>query len=416
MLIVITGLYISVHYFKPAYAEAGGINPRQIEVSLRKRPDLSFQTVATLDVGEFASLTQPTNKWNYFYSVNQGLTVQKQDFKLGYSRVFGILVFKAKSLKFLEKQIDAFAPYVIISLSILLFIFSLACFRKKHQNSDSSHSYNAIEPLEAVYYIKPQLSGDSGLNHQVAREYLDSLSIDQEQEEPQAIEGCISREDEKKELEAFFYRKAEKEINAKYQNDIAAMARTIYSLQEKYKDAEKKASILGVDLNDSNSDNLVKGRLFELFAAFIWDKDPRTIIEDWTSDKGFNEKIYVKSNGNPDFVVSHTGADHVVAVECKFRSRFGIDKKSNEAVFTHFGEEEKINRYREYQTEKGITVFLLLGVGGSAEQPDNLYLLTLDDINSIRTKDNDKFDNVRTVRKKLVPYKISAYELIDYLL
>lgn len=410
-----TGLYISVRSFKSAYAEAGGINPRQIEVSLRKRPDLSSQTVTTLGAGEFASLTKPLNQWNYFYSVHQGLTVQKQDFKLGYSRVFGILVFKTKSLKFLEKQIDAFVPYVIISLSILLFIFSLARSRKRHQNSDSSHSYNAIEPLEAVYYIKPRSSGDSELNHQVARKYLDSLSIDQEQEESQAIEVCISREDEKKELEAFFYRKAEKEINAKYQNDIAAMARTIYSLKEKYKDAEKKASILGVDLNDSNSDNLVKGRLFELFAAFIWDKDPRTTIEDWTSDKGFNEKIYVKSNGNPDFVVSHTETYKVVAVECKFRSRFSKDKKSNEAVFTHVGEEKKINRYRAYQTEKEIAVFILLGVGGSAEQPNNLYLLTLDDINSIRTKDNDKFDNVRTVRKRLEPYKISEYELIDYL-
>ena len=133
------------------------------------------------------------------------------------------------------------------------------------------------------------------------------------------------------------------------------------------------------------------------------------------SDKGFNEKIYVKSNGNPDFIVSHMETGQVVAVECKFRSRFSKDKKSHEAVFTHFGEEKKINRYWKYQTEKEIAVFILLGVGGLAEQPDNLYLLTLDDINAIKTKDNDRFDNVRTVRKRLEPYKISEYELIDYL-
>jgi hypothetical protein len=386
----------------------GGINPRQVEVSLRKRPNLSSKTVTTLGAGDFASLTKPTNKWNYFYSVNQHRTIQKQDFKLGYSRIFGIVVLKTKQLKFYEKQIDASAPYIIILLSVLLFLFSLAHFRKRHQGSDSSHSYNVLEPLESVHYIKSLSSSDSELNHHVAAEYLDSLSFDQE--ESQETEAYVSREDKKEELkkvEAFFYRKAEKEINAKYQNDIAEMAKTIFSLKEKYNDAEKKAAILGVDLNDSNIDNLVKGRLFELFAATIWDGDYRTEIDDWTPDKGFNENIYIKSNGNPDFVVSFMDSSNVVAVECKFRSRF------NKAIFVSFAEEDVINRYKKYEAEKNITVFILLGVGGLAEQPENLYLLTLSELDEI--KHIDGFYNVATTRKKIGPYEISKNRLIDCL-
>ncbi|MCK5904764.1 MAG: hypothetical protein KAG86_05720, partial [Gammaproteobacteria bacterium] len=69
MLIVVTGLYISVHYFKSASVEVGGVNPRQVEVSLKSLPNLSAKTVTTLASGDFASLTKSANKWNYFYSV-----------------------------------------------------------------------------------------------------------------------------------------------------------------------------------------------------------------------------------------------------------------------------------------------------------------------------------------------------------
>ena len=69
---------------------------------------------------------------------------------------------------------------------------------------------------------------------------------------------------------------------------------------------------MGVDLEGSNIDGLVKGRLFELFAANIWNEDNDTTIEDWTSDKGIFEGVYVKSNGNPDFLLSFAGKEIAV--------------------------------------------------------------------------------------------------------
>ncbi len=377
----------------------GGINSRQVEVNLRKRPNRSSQIVSTLAADGFASLTKPANNWNYFYSVNQQQTIQKQHFKLGYSRVFGFLVLKTKQLKRYEKQINTFAPTVIITLSGLLFLFSIAHFRKKHKTNNPS--YNTVEPLEAVYYAQPQLSSHREPNSQ----------------EYQEIENHLARKEERKqrEIEVFFYHKVEKELAtlaSAYQNNMAEMERTIISLKEKYSYAEKNARILGVNLNDSKIDGLVKGRLFELFAAKIWDGDYRTTIVDWTPDKGFNENIYIRSNGNPDFVVSDTQTHKVVAVECKFRGRFNIDKKTNKAIWIRFGEKTAFNRYRKYQIEKNIIVFLLFGVGGVAEQPDNLYLLTLDEFDGITHMDKIYRKEVATNRNKLAPYKISKHDLI----
>ncbi len=137
-------------------------------------------------------------------------------------------------------------------------------------------------------------------------------------------------------------------------------------------------------------------------------------LEDWTPDKGFNKKIFIKSNGNPDFVVSDSETCNTVSIECKFRSRF-YKIKNNEADYISIGDEMIFNRYRKYQTETNIFVFLLLGAGGLAEQPENLYLLTLDEISTIREKENYDFGGIRIKRKILERYKIREFDLIDYL-
>jgi hypothetical protein len=373
----------------------GGINSRQVVVNLRKYPDRKSQVVSTLAVGGFASLTKPASNWNYFYSVNQQKTVQKQYFKLGYSRVFGFLVLETKQLKRYEKQIDSFAPAVIISLSGLLFLFSLAHFRKRHQINNPSH--NTVEPLETVYYIESQSS-----NHR-------ELSLQEDQE----IENHLAYEEETEQIEIEAYLASI--AAADHQNDMAEMERTILSLKEKINDTEKNARIFGVNLNGSNNDSLLKGHLFEIFAAKIWNENYRTTIVDWTPDKGFNENIYVKSNGNPDFVLSDTETQKIVAVECKFRSGFNIDTKTNKAIWITFVK-KTFNRYRKYQIENNITVFLLLGVGGTAEQPDNLYLLTLDELDGITHVNNfHAEEEIATNRNRLDPYKISKHQLIDYL-
>lgn len=268
--------------------------------------------------------------------------------------------------------------------------------------------------MGTIDYINSQSFSDRELKHQVEVEYDEPLSYDQEQEKIQEIEEYVSREDEKKEYEKevndFFYCNIQREaaiLTAAFQN-MAEMEKTILSLKEKYKDAEKKASILGVNLNDSKIDNLVKGRLFELFSATIWSEDYRTEIDDWTPDKGFNEKIFIKSNGNPDFVVSFMGSRKVVAVECKFRSRF------KDGVFVDIAKKDIINRYKKYEVEKNIIVFILLGVGGSAELPNSLYLLPLSKLDAIKHINPIYFD-FSTTKTKLIPYKVNKNSLIDRL-
>jgi len=208
-------------------------------------------------------------------------------------------------------------------------------------------------------------------------------------------------------IEKFFYQKAKKDLSVTYKNSLLEMKRATLRLEEKYDESVKKARALGVNLNDSNIDNLVKGRLFELFTATKMDEYDSTTILDWTPDKGFNEKIFVKSNGNPDLVVFDEYCQTKVAVECKYRSHFNNN-------FINFGHEKAINRYRNYQEEKSIRVYILLGIGGKASEPKSLYLLTLDGLDDIKIR-NDQFGNITTLRKKLFPFKVDQNELMESL-
>jgi len=47
---------------------------------------------------------------------------------------------------------------------------------------------------------------------------------------------------------------------------------------------------------------------------------------------------------------------------------------------------EQIAHYQEYATEKGMDVFIILGVGGEPSIPEELYLIPLDSISMIQSK------------------------------
>ena len=216
----------------------------------------------------------------------------------------------------------------------------------------------------------------------------------------------VETEKQKKKIEKEFYQLAKKEIYTNYKNNMDEMIETTLDLEKKYNSAVEKAFVLGVDLKDSNIDGLVKGRKFELFSATIWNNDKRTLIEDWTLDKGFNEKIYIKSNGNPDFSILQNDSYKRVAIECKYRSKF------NNKVFTNLGNEKSIKRYNVFQREKNIDVFILLGIEGSSDNPNCLYLIPLKNIEEVRVVDKF-YDNFNTTSNKLRKFKVNKNNLID---
>lgn len=119
-----------------------------------------------------------------------------------------------------------------------------------------------------------------------------------------------------------------------------------------------------------------KGDLFEKFVIERFKKPFFTLIE-WRSDKIHNG-TYAESNMYPDmeyyFKTNH--AECTFAVECKWRSSFSEEK-------IDWAKDYQLDNYRKFSAERRMRVFVIIGVGGQPENPRSLYIIPLDEINSI---------------------------------
>lgn len=418
ILITSIGLYITINNFKFLYEETGGVNHYEGEVNLRKIPDMSASAVAYLDSEEFAPINKAAARWIYINHKNQELVVHKNVFALGYSRLFGKWVIKTQQLRQVEKQItSALLPGISLLVLSLLLIFIVY---RNRQHKSQNWSDQVHQQYEVTH------NGDTEIQSSVQTNPSNAHLADLKTP-PEAVNVYdnplvnINKSQKQKEIEEQFCRQAEAEINARFHHDMAAMRETIDRLQQKYTLAKETAAVFGIDLEDSNIGGLVKGRQFELFAATIWHEDHRTTIEDWTPDKGILDGIYIRSNSNPDFkiLVMHNSIRKAMAVECKYRGRFYPNKKDGKPTYIDLDASDKIHRYEAYQEDNNIDVYLLLGVGGQAKNPESLYLLEVDDVKKIKHnytyKNNNKIQ-YKTTKQKLDIYKTNKDELVDKLI
>jgi len=432
LIVSVISIYLSINQFKSKCIQIGGINHSSVVVSLRKIPKISSKVVDTLDVGEFMSLDKPHSTWKHYYSLSNHLVVRKKDFTLGYSKICNIFIVKTEILEIYMKLIMLYSLPIVILMGLLLIGLLV--------NGYISKIYIKLEGLKQIedMQIKKEQDLKTELNYRNEIKEKDKIIASLEDKNNEAKKLIINtnknftqkindREDEivdlknknmqlnkkssleikeyKKKIEEEFYRQAKEEIDVIYKNDIEEMKKTTSTLEKKYEKAKEDANILGVDLNDSNIDGLVKGRLFELFCATIWNDDNKTVIGDWTPDKGINENIYVASNGNPDFLIFFSDLEKKVAIECKFRSKF-------KSGFTNLGSNKSIDRYSRYKIRSTIDVYILLGIEGDPKKPDNLYLIPLDKVEFIRTI--DKFhDNLNTTKKRLSRFLIEKNTLVE---
>jgi hypothetical protein len=417
-------LYVFWHDISIKYIRYGGINESSHAISLRTTPNLSAKVIAQLKPRNFSELKEPKSKWIHYYTLKNNLYVRKKDFTLGYTKIFDTYIVKEKVLNTYKNDLYKLLPIFISILGLIfLFLVGLSIFKKNRKKNEEKEPIS-IEVKEKII-IKEVSVNDTKLisEHKTLKDEYMTLQNKLEQIEKVNKQNSktleftkkLLKEKNSKELERIekeFYQKAKKEIDAVYKNDISEMEIHVSNLVKKYNEAKENALILGVDIEGSKISNLVKGRLFEIFSARIWNDDYRTIIKDWTPDKGFNEKIYVESNGNPDFVIYLKEKDISVSVECKYRSKFTTTKFSQQNIFTNFDKNHKIERYKKYQQKSGIKVYILLGIEGIPEKPKYLYLVPLDELD--KTKINySSFDNFMTTKNKLESYKIQADTLID---
>ena len=94
-------------------------------------------------------------------------------------------------------------------------------------------------------------------------------------------------------------------------------------------------------------------------------------IKEWAGDK-YVEGRYAETSTQPDLLMelNTKGKSHIFAVECKWRKRYGQSG-------IEFATDDQLERYKKYEKDKGIPVFIAIGIGGEGDNPEQLYVIPL---------------------------------------
>lgn len=97
----------------------------------------------------------------------------------------------------------------------------------------------------------------------------------------------------------------------------------------------------------------------------------RELLE-WQGDK-YSNGVYPESNCNPDLVVKiRVGKEEsrILGIECKWRNAFVNDTVT-------WARREQIDRYIKFGKDRGASVFVALGVGGTESHPEELFIVPI---------------------------------------
>jgi len=148
-------------------------------------------------------------------------------------------------------------------------------------------------------------------------------------------------------------------------------------------------------------EEVLKGREFEDYVLELFNirKDGDFVLKEWQGDKSFGD-VCPESNRYPDFVLCYQQS-HSFAVECKWRER--LTKNFEKDLFTA----DKITVYHQFAVERRVPVFIVLGVGGEPCEPEQLYIIPLQEIPAV-------FDSVKSLKDFLrsstdTPFKADEF-------
>jgi hypothetical protein len=154
-----------------------------------------------------------------------------------------------------------------------------------------------------------------------------------------------------------------------------------------------------IPLSD-NTNITDKGDAFEQFVVKKLSENPSLSIKLWRSDK-YVDGVFSQSGKHPDFEIMFSETkdgekvNRVFGLECKWRHYFFNDRIELEAY--------QLNNYRQYARDENKPVYLVLGVGGTAAEPETLFLVPLKDV-----------ENNNLEREFLMPYNCGADDLFYY--
>ena len=123
-------------------------------------------------------------------------------------------------------------------------------------------------------------------------------------------------------------------------------------------------------------DDVLKGREFEDYVLELFNlhEENGFVLKEWQGDKSLGG-ICPENNRNPDFVFDHQGKGF--AIECKWREKLSSDMERD--LFSA----DKMTIYQQFSTERNISVYIVLGVGGEPSNPELLYNIPLSEIPSV---------------------------------
>ncbi len=141
------------------------------------------------------------------------------------------------------------------------------------------------------------------------------------------------------------------------------------NIEQKLSSSKVEAETEIINRNKKNGDE------FEKFVVTKFSKQYFTVKE-WAGDKYVNG-TFAKTTQQPDLLLEFAFKDikHDLFVECKWRKK--LYKNGVELAKV-----EQIKRYKDIQKQKNTPVFIALGIGGTGNLPEQLYIIPLQDIDS----------------------------------
>jgi hypothetical protein len=131
------------------------------------------------------------------------------------------------------------------------------------------------------------------------------------------------------------------------------------------------------DRSNEFKESEVKGYEFEKFVVSLFDNEYFNLLE-WRSVK-FHDGVFPLSCQFPDleFFFQSTSKILHFAIECKWRQGF----YKNTVNWT---KESQLETYRQFETISQIPVFVMLGIGGVPNKPNEVYCIPLKEIDGTR--------------------------------
>jgi len=124
--------------------------------------------------------------------------------------------------------------------------------------------------------------------------------------------------------------------------------------------------------DDGLTDAERKGQAFEMFVRDHFNHKDYSLVEH-VNDNASHEHVTERSK-YPDMVFRHLSSNTIFAVECKYRSKWEIN---GNAPQIEWAEEHNIENYLQFSKERIMDVVIIIGIGGTAEKPEEVYAAPL---------------------------------------